>query len=201
MTLARARASASSSRPIWWVNAPQHCSSLTSTTSMPWRVSTLMAAWLIRGASTCCAQPCSSATRPRRGPSAAKTLPAAGPGAGKPPGASASIALMRRNSDGVAEGVVGAGSSAAKGRASRASHMLMRNSFGSGSTQREHPAQQPLGQRPAVIPLDPDPRLIDQMHVVHAGRTGRHAGQTRQAAVDVLDHGLASAAGPSPASP
>ena len=33
--LARARAFASPSRPRWWVNAPQHCSSLTSTTSMP----------------------------------------------------------------------------------------------------------------------------------------------------------------------
>ncbi len=33
--LARARASASPSRPRWWVSAPQHCSSLTSTTSMP----------------------------------------------------------------------------------------------------------------------------------------------------------------------
>ena len=31
-------------------------------------------------------------------------------------------------------------------------------------------------------------RMIDQVHVVHAGRTGGHAGKARQAAVDMLDH-------------
>ena len=76
---------------------------------MPWRVSRLMAAWLIRGASTCWAQPCSSATRPRRSPVAAKTLPPAGPGAGRRFGASASMALIRRIRPGVAA-AFGAGS-------------------------------------------------------------------------------------------
>ena len=97
---------------------------------------------------------------------------------------------MRRNSDGVADGVFDAGSSAAKGRARRASHMLRRNSFGSRQHAPKHPAQQPLGQRPAVVPFDPDAGLIDQVHVVHPRRTGRHAGQARQAAVDMLDHVL-----------
>ena len=30
-------------------------------------------------------------------------------------------------------------------------------------------------------------RVIHQMHIVHAGRASRHAGQTGQAAVDMLD--------------
>ena len=89
----------------------------------------------MRGASTCWAQPCSSATRPRRSPWAGKTLPPAGPGVGRPPGASASIALIRRNKVGVAAATFGAGSSAASGRPSRARIMLARNRPGRGSTQ------------------------------------------------------------------
>ena len=54
--------------------------------------------------------------------------------------------------------------------------------------QRQHRAQGPLRQRPRIVPLDPDPRLIDQVHVVHARRTGGHAGEAGQAAVDMLDH-------------
>ena len=30
--------------------------------------------------------------------------------------------------------------------------------------------------------------MIDEVHVVHARRTGGHAGKTGEAAVDVLDH-------------
>lgn len=32
--------------------------------------------------------------------------------------------------------------------------------------------------------------MIDQMHIMHAGRTGCHAGKTRQAAVDMFDRFL-----------
>src|SRR2546426_941989 len=42
-----------------------------------------MAAWLMRGASTCWAQPCSNATRPRLSPTGGKTLPRAGRHAGE----------------------------------------------------------------------------------------------------------------------
>jgi hypothetical protein len=38
------------------------------------------------------------------------------------------------------------------------------------------------------------PAVIDQVHVVHARRAGRHAGQTRQATVDVPDLGVAGRA-------
>ena len=61
-----------------------------------------MAAWLIRGASTCWAQPCSKATRPFLVPCAGNTLPPAAPRGGRLPGASASMALRRRNKVGVA---------------------------------------------------------------------------------------------------
>ena len=51
----------------------------------------------------------------------------------------------------------------------------------------EQPPQQPLAPRPAVIPFDPAPRVVDEVHVIDAGRAGRHAGQAGEAAVDVLD--------------
>ena len=36
--------------------------------------------------------------------------------------------------------------------------------------------------------LDPTSRVVDEMHVIDAGGTGSHAGQTGEAAVDMLDH-------------
>ena len=89
----------------------------------------------MRGASTCWAQPCSSATRPRRGPIAGKTEPPAGPDGGRLRGASASIALMRRNKPGDAAAVLGVGNNAPSGRPSRARIMLQRNRCGRGSTK------------------------------------------------------------------
>jgi hypothetical protein len=37
-----------------------------------------------------------------------------------------------------------------------------------GQDAGQHRAQQALGWRPLVVPFDPDPCLIDQMHVVNA---------------------------------
>jgi len=88
----------------------------------------------MRGASTCWAQPCSSATRPRLAPSAGKTVPPDGPDAGRRPGASASIALIRRHKVGDADAALEVGSKAASGRPNRASIMLKRNRPGRGST-------------------------------------------------------------------
>ena len=53
---------------------------------------------------------------------------------------------------------------------------------------REQPAQWAVGKRTLVGFLDVLARMIDQMHVVHAGRTGGHAGKARQATVDMFDH-------------
>ena len=58
----------------------------------------------------------------------------------------------------------------------------------------EHAAQEAIGQRARVARLDVMPAVIDQVHVVHARRAGRHAGQARQAAIDVPDFGLAGRA-------
>ena len=168
---------------------------------MPWRVRTLIAAWLIRGANTCCAQPCRSATRPRRSPSAGKTLPPAGPGSGRARGASESIAVMRRNR-------VGTGGRRLRDRQQRRErpgqprqHHADAKQAGIRQDQGQRRPQHPLGQRPLVVLLDPRPGLIDQMHVVHAGRTGRHAGKAGKTAVDVLDHLARRRLRPSPASP
>ncbi len=57
---------------------------------------------------------------------------------------------------------------------------------GIGDHPRQHRPQQPVHQRPPVRPLDIGPRLVHQMHVMHARRTGRHAGKATQAPVDVL---------------
>jgi hypothetical protein len=54
---------------------------------------------------------------------------------------------------------------------------------------RQQPAEQvserAVGQRPAEGLLDAAPRMIDEMHVVHARGAGRHAGEAGKAAVDV----------------
>ncbi len=52
----------------------------------------------------------------------------------------------------------------------------------------ESAPQQPIEPRPLVRLLDMAPSMIDEVHVVYARRAGRHAGEAREAAVDVLDH-------------
>ena len=66
--LRRAASRAACSRPIWWTSEPQQPSPLGTTTSMPSRVSSRIAASLMPGSSTDCAQPVRIATRPRRVP-------------------------------------------------------------------------------------------------------------------------------------
>ncbi len=46
-------------------------------------------------------------------------------------------------------------------------------------------AQQALAERAAIGLLDMGAGVIDEMHVVHARRARRHAGEARQAAIDV----------------
>ena len=54
----------------------------------------------------------------------------------------------------------------------------------------QRPTQQPVHEWSLVGLLDMRARVIDQMHVMHAGRAGAHAGQAGQAAVDMLDRFL-----------
>jgi hypothetical protein len=57
------------------------------------------------------------------------------------------------------------------------------------AARRQYPGQQvahqPVLQRALVGFLDAHPRLVDQVHVIDAGRAGRHAGEAGQAAVDM----------------
>ncbi len=140
-----------------------------------------MAASLVAGASTGLMQPDSSATRPRRG--AQRRIDLAG-------------ALARRRR-------LVAGREAQHGgqplQAERCStrrerlgeqsrHHRQPEQRRIGEHAREQPAHGAIEQRPPVGLLDVRAGVIDQMHVMHAGRTGGHAGEARQAAVDMLDH-------------
>ncbi len=79
------------------------------------------------------------------------------------------------------------GASPANGPPNRAMCSAARSRPGLVSTRASSAPQQPLAQRPAVMLLDVAATVIDQVHVIDAGRAGRHARQARQAAVDVLD--------------
>ena len=57
----------------------------------------------------------------------------------------------------------------------------------SGSTKASSARISAVGQRPPVGLLDMGAGVVDQMHVVHARRAGRHAGEAGQAAVDMGD--------------
>ena len=56
-----------------------------------------------------------------------------------------------------------------------------------GQHPRQQPAQGAVIPAAAVIVVDVFARVIDQVHVVHARRAGRHAAETAEAAVDVQD--------------
>jgi len=49
----------------------------------------------------------------------------------------------------------------------------------------QHTADQPFGQRTPIGTLDINAGVVDQVHVIHARRTGRHAGQAGQAPIDM----------------
>ena len=58
---------------------------------------------------------------------------------------------------------------------------------GPGQYQAQHRPECPLRPGTAIGLFDIGARMIDQMHVVHAGGARGHAGQARQAAIDVAD--------------
>ena len=57
-----------------------------------------------------------------------------------------------------------------------------------GHQPGQHRAQQAVSERPAIGVLDMGAGVIDEVHVVDAGRARRHAGKARQAAVDMPRH-------------
>ena len=140
-----------------------------------------MVACVIEGASASLAQPDSSATRARRatagriGRRARRTARVRAIGASRIAAASGLQSDERRT----------AAPTAARTRPPamrRRSRRRIRHHIG------EERAHQAVDQRPPVGLFDMVAGVIDQMHVVHAGRAGRHAGEARQAAIDVLDH-------------
>ena len=56
-----------------------------------------------------------------------------------------------------------------------------------GQDPRQHPTQGTVLPWSLVILFDIGPGVIDEMHVMHARRAGRHASEAGQAAVDMLD--------------
>ena len=54
--------------------------------------------------------------------------------------------------------------------------------------RREHPAQQTFRPWPGAGAFDIRARLVHKVHIVHPGRASGHAGETRQASVDVRRH-------------
>ena len=145
---------------------------------MPLRASSRAAAALICGASTEATQPESSATR-RCGcaPSCAdrRGRYRADPASGGGPARAAPSRRARQARDAparVRRGRPGA-------RPSAAGQPYVRQH------PREQCAQQALRRRPAERLLDMGARVIDEMHVVHPGRTGGHTGQTGEAAIDM----------------
>ena len=126
----RAEASACFSRPIWWTSAPQQASPFGTTTSTPRRVSSEIAASLIPGSSTGCAQPVRMATRFSRLPVVDVWTPAfaIGDPGGTEVGASLSISAT-----GFSAGTLS--KNFAKGWPSFASRSAARNRAGRGSTK------------------------------------------------------------------
>ncbi len=178
----RAKACASRSRPMWWTSAPQQPSPFGSTTSTPWRLRSRIAASLKFGFSTGWAQPDRIATRPRRGSCAGQTPGrAAGERAGRRAGASASMARSRLPTRGRAP------RSPAKGLPRIAALMASAEAPRIGQHLRKQRAHDAVVPGPPVGLLDIGPGVIDEVHVVHPRRAGRHAGEAGEAAVDVLD--------------
>ena len=153
---------------------------------MPARLSSRIVAALICGASTAWAQPVSSATRRRfAGPPWRAKVPG-------PFGRDARRANARRQRQHRRE-LARRSWECARRRApaagrSCASSSAARNRLREGRMRESSGAQQPVGERALVGRLDVGAGMIDEMHVVHARRAGRHAGEAGQAAVDMLDH-------------
>ena len=57
-----------------------------------------------------------------------------------------------------------------------------------GQHLAEDPAQRALARGAVALGLDAHPGEVDEMHVVDAGGTGGHAGEAGEAAVDVIGH-------------
>ena len=147
-----------------------------TTTSTPQCDSTRIAAAPMPGASTCCAQPASSATRARRVPRAGVSA-GSGCAGGTDGGTSASIAR------------IDAGSSGAVQRARRPEPQ--RPGEAAPDTAASRAAGRAAARASSDAPLRPrgvGAERRQQIAIGHAGRAGGRAGQAAEAAVDVRLH-------------
>ncbi len=184
--LALASAIACSLRPTCSTDEPQQPEPATFTTSMSWRVSSRTVASLTSGASTCWPQPGISATRLRRRPFAGKVCGrSTGDGVRQPVGHRVEHGAQAAQERGAA----GIGAGRRQQRRQRLGEAAQHHGPAERSRPRHQPGEQAaheaIGRRPRIGLLDAMPAVIDQVHVVHARRAGRHAGQARQAAIDV----------------
>ena len=140
-----------------------------------------MAASLVAGDSTGLMQPASSATRAVRAPCAACTCPAGSSWRRR-------FAVRRQAQHGGDARQPDRAQHRRQRAADLAGHHRQAEQRRIGEHARQQRAQHAVGERALIGLLDVLARVIDQMHVMHAGGAGRHAGQTREAAVDVLDH-------------
>jgi hypothetical protein len=135
-----------------------------------------MVASLMPGSRTGCAQPVRMATRPRR-------RPCAGGGPRRPRhGARREVQHRGERLQGGDRGEQLCERPAERGELQRRAEAR-----GIGQDGGENRTGQPVHQRAAVGLLDMGAGVVDQMHVVHAGRAGGHAGEAGQAAVDMGD--------------
>ena len=170
--------------PMWWVSAPQQPAPGDTTTSTPHPrqqadrgLVDLGRQHLLRAAGQQCHAGAPFALRAmdlRLPPSCRAAAPCQAP-------AQASRATVGQI--GQSQGAVAPTAAPARAPSSAA-----RNSAGRGSTVPSMARKRTLVPRPAIGLLDIAARVIDQVHVVHAGRTGGHAGEAGQAAIDVAHH-------------
>ena len=133
-----------------------------TTTSMPSRVSTRIAAALICGASTSLTQPASNATRPFCAAPRPGTICGASGRCGRCHGVRRSMAASRLKPDRLGE------------PRERLAHKRRPQAPAGNAVDkakaRERGAQQALERRPPVGVLDVGAGVVDEVHVVHAGR-------------------------------
>ena len=144
-----------------------------ATTSTPHRCSKRIVAALISGAITVCTQPVSSATRLRRAAGSECAEPALLRRARAPPRRELEQRTQRRRREARER------PHQSRGRQSKTHALGIRQHSG------ERRAQPALRERAPVRLLHVHARVVDQMLVVDARRTRRHAREAAQAAVDV----------------
>ena len=171
----------SAALPMWWTSAPQQPSPAVRTTSMPWRFSRRIAGFVDAGV-----EHRLGAAAEQRDARLATAL-----------GARDARAVGPRNPREARGGEIEHGGETGKCRDAPKDWRQRLAEEGEdhggaeapriGKDRGERAANEAIRRRPLVGLLDVGAGVIDEVHVVDARRAGRHAGEARQAAVDVGD--------------